>query len=172
MKLRSALLLLSLALAGCAAHAQSVTDVSALTKAALDARPIPWKTGGLDRVPQTIRHLQVVITPGFVRGQHFAWFIAGGRELVVLFSGSSADVAEMGDELSNRYFPEEGLPGDSRSYVILGVLKGPGGPPDPGPGGFPEVYVNMIVRAAVDANVAEVHIDEVRIPGTLTETTK
>ena len=42
----------------------------------------------------------------------------------------------------------------------------------PGPGGFPEVYVNMIVRAAVDANVAEVHIDEVRIPGTLTETTK
>ena len=170
MKLRSALLLLSLALAGCAAHAQGVPDVS---KAALDARPIPWKTGSLQMVPEAIRHLQVVITPGFARGQHFAWFVNGGRDLVIVFSGTSSDVDEIGNELANRYFPEEGLPGDRRGYVILGVLKGPGpgGPgPDPGPSGFPDWYVRMIMRASVDANLAQIHIDEVQVPGTAEKT--
>jgi hypothetical protein len=159
-KLRSALLLLSLVLAGCAAHAQGVTEGYKPTKEALDARPIPWKTGGLERVPQTIRHLQVVMTPGFQKGQHFAWFLAGGREVVVVVSGSSSDIDEMSTELSNRYFPEEGVPGDTRSYVILGVLKGPGGPPDPGPGGFPEAYVVMVTHAAFDVNIAQIHVDE------------
>jgi hypothetical protein len=162
-KLRSALLLLSFVLAGCAAHAQGVTDSYKPTKEVLEARPIPWKTGGLERVPQTIRHLQVVMTPGFQKGQHFAWFLAGGRELVVVFSGSSSDIDEMSTELSNRYFPEESVPGDSRSYVILGVLKGPGGPPDPGPIGFPEAYVTMVTRAAFDVNIAQVHVDEARV---------
>jgi hypothetical protein len=163
-KLRSALLLLSFVLAGCTAHAQEVPDGSKATRDALSARPVPWRTGSLQMVPETIRHLQVIITPGFQRGQHFAWFIAGGRELVVVFSGNSTDVDEMGTELSDRYFPEQGLPGDQRSYVILGILKGPGGPPDPGPGGFPEAYVNMVVRASVDANIMQIHVDEARIP--------
>jgi hypothetical protein len=163
-KPRSALLLLSLVLAGCAAHAQGVTEGYKPTKEALEARPIPWKTGALELVPQAIRHLQVVMTPGFRKGEHFAWFLAGGRDVVVVFSASSSDLDEMGTELSNRYFPEQEIPGDSRSYVILGVLKGPGGPPDPGPVGFPELYVGMITRAAFDANVAQVHVDEVRIP--------
>ena len=69
MKLRSALLLLSLALAGCAAHAQGVTEGYKPSAEALNARPIPWKTGSLQLVPETIRHLQVMITPGFQRGQ-------------------------------------------------------------------------------------------------------
>jgi hypothetical protein len=162
-KPRSALLLLSLALAGCAAHAQGVTEGSKPTREALDAKPIPWKTGSLSLVPETIRHLQVVMTPGFQRGQHFAWFLAGGRDVVVVFSASSGDLDEMSNELNNRYFPEEGVPGDKRSYIILGALKGPGGPPDPGPGGFPEAYVAMVTRAAVDVNIAQVHIDEARV---------
>jgi hypothetical protein len=162
-KLRSALLLLSLALAGCAAHAQGVTDGSKPTKEALNARPVPWKTGSLQLVPEGIRHLQVIMTPGFHRGEHFAWFLAGGRDVVVVFSASSGDLDEMANELNNRYFPEEGLPGDKRSYVILGALKGPGGPPDPGPVGFPEAYVVMVTRAAVDANVAQVHVDEAAV---------
>ena len=163
MKLRSALLLLSLVLAGCAAHAQGVTEAKP-TKEALEARPVPWKTGSLQLVPETIRHLQVVMTPGFRRGAHFAWFLAGGKELVIVFSGSSSDIDEMSTELANRYFPEEGVPGDTRSYVIVGILKGPGGPPDPGPIGFPEVYVGMILKAALEINVAQIHIDEVKIP--------
>lgn len=172
MKLRSALLLLSLAIAGCAAHAQGVGDGSKPTREALDARPVPWKTGSLDMVPTTIRHLQVIITPGFLRGQKFAWFTAGGRDVVVVFSASSSDIAEMSDELSNRYFPEQGVPGDRRSYIILGSLKGPGGPPDPGPGGFPEAYVVMVMHAAFDTNLAQVHVDEAQIPGTVAEPTK
>jgi hypothetical protein len=164
-KLRSALLLLSLALVGCAAHAQGVSEGSKPTREALEARPIPWKTGSLQMVPETILHLEVIITPGFQRGQHFAWFIAGGRELVVVFSGNSTAVDEMSSELSERYFPEEGgAPGDRRSYVILGTIKGPGGPPDPGPGGFPEAYVVMVMRAAFDANILQIHVDEARIP--------
>jgi hypothetical protein len=170
-KLRSALLLLSLALAGCAAHAQGVPDGSKPTREALEARPVPWRTGSLQMVPETIRHLQVIITPGFQRGQHFAWFTAGGRDVVVVFSGSSSDIDEMNNELNNRYFPEQGLPGDRRSYVILGSLKGPGGPPDPGPVGFPELYVVMVMRAAFDANILQIHVDEVRIPQ-IEETTK
>jgi hypothetical protein len=141
-----------------------VTEGSKPTKEALEARPVPWKTGSLQLVPETIRHLQVVMTPGFVRGQHFAWFLAGGKDLVIVFSGSSSDIDEMSTELANRYFPEEGVPGDTRSYVIVGILKGPGGPPDPGPGGFPEVYVTMIQKAALEINVAQIHIDEVHIP--------
>jgi hypothetical protein len=169
-KLRSALLLLSLALAGCAAHAQGVSDGSKPSAEALSARPIPWKTGSLQLVAEDIRHLQVIITPGFQRGQHFAWFTAGGREVVVVFSGSSTDIDEMSNELNGRYYPEQGLPGDRRSFVILGSLKGPGNPPDPGPGGFPEAYVVMVMRAAFDANIMQIHLDEARIPQI--ETTK
>ena len=165
MKLRSALLLLSLALAGCAAHAHGVTEGAKPTREALEARPIPWKTGSLQLVPETIRHLQVVITRGFQRGQHFAWFTNGGRDVLVVFSASSSDIDEMSNELNNRYFPEEGgVPGDGRSHVIVGILKGPGGPPDPGPIGFPEAYVVMVMRAAFDANILQIHVDEARIP--------
>jgi hypothetical protein len=171
-KLRSALLLLSLALAGCAAHAQGVSEGPKPSAEALNARPIPWKTGSLDRVPEDLRHLQVVITRGFARGQHFAWFIGGGRDVVVVFSASSTDVDEMNNELNERYYAESGgLPGDRRSYVILGAIKGPGNPPDPGPGGFPEAYVVMVIRAAFEANIVQIHIDEARIPQT-EETTK
>jgi len=162
-KLRSALLLLSLVLAGCAAHAQGMTEGYQPTKEALEARPIPWKTGALELVPQTIRHLQVVMTPGFQKGEHFAWFLAGGRDVVVVFSASSSDLDEMSTELANRYFPEEGVPGDTRSYVILGAIKGPGNPPDPGPGGFPEFYVVMVMRASFEANVMQVHVDEAQV---------
>ena len=172
MKLRSALLLLSLALAGCAAHAQGVSEGPKPSAEALSARPIPWKTGDLERVPTTILHLQVIITPGFARGEHFAWFTAGGRDVVVVFSASGADIDEMTAELNNRYFPEQGVPGDRRSFVIVGTYKGPGGPgPDPGPGGFPEWYVVMLMRAAFEINVAQVHIDQTQV-GTITEPTK
>ena len=163
MKIRSVLLLLSLALAGCAAHAQGVSEGSKPTREALEARPIPWKTGSLQLVPETIGHLQVVITDGFRRGQNFAWFIAGGRDVVVVFAISSGDVDEMNNELNERYFSEGGLPGDRRSYVILGAIKGPGNPPDPGPGGFPELYVVMVMRAAFEANVMQVHVDEAQV---------
>src|SRR5262245_60831601 len=111
--MRAALLLLSLAIAaGCSAHAQGVTEGAKPTKEALNARPIPWKTGSLDLVPTTIQHLQVVITPGYERGQHFAWFTAGGRDVVVVFSGRANDIDEMTSELDHRYYPEGGVPGD------------------------------------------------------------
>ena len=164
MKLRSALLLLSLALAGCAAHAQGVSEGYKPSAEALNARPIPWKTGSLQMVPETIQHLQVIITPGFQRGQKFAWFTSGGRDVVVVFSASVADVEEMNEELNGRYLEEQGMPGDRRSYVILGSYKGPGNPPDPGPIGFPEFYVVMVMRAAFEANIMQIHIDEVRVP--------
>jgi hypothetical protein len=166
-KLRSALLLLSLALAGCAAHAQGVSEGSKPTREALEARPVPWKTGSLQLVPEDIGHLQVIITRGFDRGQHFAWLLSGGRNLVVVFSGSAIDMDEMTNELNDRYMPEGGIPGDRRSFVILGSIKGPGNPPDPGPIGFPEPYVVMVMRAAFDANIMQIHVDEARI-----ETTK
>ena len=166
MKLRSVLLLLSLALAGCSAHAQGVSEGPKPTREALEARPIPWKTGSLERVPEDLRHLQVIITRGFERGQHFAWFVSGGRDVVVVFSGNATDMDEMNQELNDRYMPEGGIPGDRRSYVILGTIKGPGGgPPDPGPIGFPEMYVVMVIRAAFDANIMQIHVDEARIPG-------
>jgi hypothetical protein len=165
-KLRSALLLLSLALAGCSAHAQGVSDGPKPSAEALNARPIPWKTGSLQLVSEEIRHLQLIVTRGFQRGQHFAWFVAGGRDVVVVFSGSSTDLDEMYNELSDRYNPEGGIPGDGRSHVILGTIKGPGGPPDPGPVGFPELYVAMVMRAAFDANIMQIHVDEARIPQT------
>jgi hypothetical protein len=163
-KLRSALLLLSLALAGCAAHAQGVSEGPKPSTEALNARPIPWKTGSLQLVPETIQHLQVIITPGFARGSKFAWFTAGGRDVVVVFSASIDDVEEMNAELNGRYLETQGTPGDRRSYVILGSYKGPGNPPDPGPGGFPEAYVVMVMRAAFDANILQIHVDEARVP--------
>ena len=159
MNLRIACLLLSIATVGCAAHAQGVTP----SKEALSAKPIPWKEGSLDLIPTTISHLQVIITPGFERGQHFAWFMAGGRDVVQVFSASNTDVDEMTSELNRRYFPEEGVPGDKRSFVIFGTYKGPGGPPDPGPIGWPELYVVMVVQAAFDVNIAQVHVDEARV---------
>lgn len=163
MNLRIACLLLSIATVACAAHAQGVTEGAQPTKEALAARPIPWKEGSLDLIPTTILHLQVIITPGFQRGQHFAWFTAGGRDVVQVFSASNSDVDEMTDELNRRFFPEEGVPGDKRAFVIFGTYKGPGGPPDPGPVGFPELYVAMVMQAAFDINVAQVHVDQARV---------
>lgn len=171
MKLRYVSLLMSLAIAACTAHAQGVTDGSKPTREALNARPIPWKTGSLDMVPTTILHLQVIVTPGYSRGSHFAWFFAGGRDVVVVFSASSSDIDEMNSELDHRYFPTEGSIGDRRSFVILGSYKGPGGPPPPDPGGFPVSYVEMVTQAAFDTNIAEVHIDEARA-GTAIEIAK
>jgi hypothetical protein len=161
--LRYACLLMSIATAACTAHAQGVSEGAKPTAAALNARPVPWKTGSLDLIPTTILHLQVIITPGFQRGQHFAWFTAGGRDVVIVFSASNDDIDEMNDELNRRYVPEQGVPGDKRSYIILGSYKGPGGPPDPGPIGFPEAYVVMVMRAAFDVNIAQIHIDEARV---------
>jgi hypothetical protein len=158
--LRTTCLLMSIATAACAAHAQGVSEGPQPTREALSARPIPWKTGSLDLVPTTILHLQVIITPGFERGQHFAWFTRGGKEVVVVFSASTSDVDEMSDELNGRYIPEQGVPGDNRSFVIFGTYKGPGGPPPPDPGGFPIAYVELVMQAAFDTNVAQVHADQ------------
>ena len=160
MNLRTVCLLMSIATAACAAHAQGVSEGSQPTREALNVKPIPWKTGSLDLVPTTIQHLQVIVTPGFLRGQHLAWFTAGGKEVVVVFSASTSDVDEMSDELNRRYFPEQGVPGDKRGFVIYGTFKGPGGPPPPDPGGFPVAYVELVMQAAFDINVAQIHTDQ------------
>jgi hypothetical protein len=159
-KLRYAYLLLSIVVAACSAHAQGVTEGSKPSAAALDARPIPWKSGSLELVPTTIQHLQVVVTPGFRRGEKFAWFTAGGSDVVVVFRATSDDVDEMTNELNRRYLPAQGAPGDKRSWAIFGTFKGPGGPPPPDPGGFPGPYVEMVMRVAFDLNIAAIHVDE------------
>jgi hypothetical protein len=161
--LRYACLLMSIATAACAAHAQGVTEGAQPTREALSAKPVPWKTGSLDLVPTTILHLQVIITPGFERGQNFAWFTRGGREVVVVFSATNSDVDEMSDELNRRYFPEEAVPGDKRSFIIFGTYKGPGGPPPPDPGGFPVAYVELVMKLSFDVNIAQIHLDDADI---------
>lgn len=170
MKLRYVSLLLSIAIAGCAAHAAGLSEAPKPNAAALNARPIPWKTGALERVPTTIPHLQVVVTPGFAtragfEPEHFAWLTSGGSDVVVVFSGSTDDMDEMSNEINRRYFPTQGVPGDKRSFVILGAYKGPGGPPPPDPGGFPGGYVEMVMRIAFSVNIAQVQLDRAPIEG-------
>lgn len=162
MNLRTAyLLLMSIALAACAAHAQGVSEGPKPSPKALEAKPVPWRTGALEMVPTTIQHLQVIVTPGYRKGEHFAWFTAGGSDVVVVFRASDSDVDEMNDEINQRYVASAGtIPGDRRSWVIYGTYKGPGGPPDPGPTGFPEAYVVIVMRLAFDLNLAAIHLDE------------
>jgi hypothetical protein len=154
---------MSVVVAACSAHAQGVSEGPKPSRAALDARPIPWKTGSLELIPTTIQHLQVIVTPGFKRGEHFAWFTAGGSDVVVVFHATSDDVDEMNNELNRRYLPSQGVPGDKRSFVIFGTYKGPGGPPDPGPGGFPGPYVELVMKLSFDVNIAQIHLDEARL---------
>src|SRR5262245_54501709 len=152
--------LISLAMVACTPIPQPQPPRPSRT--ALEAKPIPWKTGSLSLVPATVQHLQVVVTPGYVKGQQFAWLVANGTDVAVVFSGSSADVAELSAELAHRYFVAEPVIGDRRSYVILGSYHGPL-PPPPDPPGFPGLYVEEVLALAFHANLAQTKLDEAAV---------
>jgi hypothetical protein len=157
MRLASSLLL---AIAACAARPgpNNVTAPPA-TRAALAARPSVWserdKTAAL--FPRSIGRLQIVVTPGWAEGEHYAWLISNGTDVVRVFRARSTEIGEIVDAAIKTVYPTVGTPLDQLSIGVLGVIHKPP-PPPPDPGGLPEGYVQQVMHTAwgIDQQQAKV----------------
>jgi hypothetical protein len=98
-----------------------------------------------------VKHLQLVITPGWKNGEHFTWLISGGTDVVSVYHSTGKDLSEIVSEVVQVSF-SPGAVLDRRSFVILGSFKGPP-PPPPDPGGFPGSYVEGVFNAAFRLNL-------------------
>jgi len=148
MRLASFLLL---AIAACAARPVGPNDVTApaATRAALAAKPLVWserdKTAAL--FPRSIGRLQIVVTPGWVEGEHYAWLISNGTDVLRVFRARSTEIGDIVDAAIKTVYPTVGTPLDQLSIGVLGVIHKPP-PPPPDPGGLPELYVQDVMRKA------------------------
>jgi hypothetical protein len=124
-----------------------------IPRSAFAAKPAAWSRTSLEAltVPKTAKHLQLIVTPGWAKGEHFAWLIADGTEVLAVYRTLTSELGEVIDEASHRYFSNVPSIIDSRSFVILGSYKPPP-PPPPDPGGFPGGYVQSIMLTAQALN--------------------
>jgi hypothetical protein len=150
--LRLVTLSISFVFVACAAQASGPSGVPKPSRAALAAKPVEWakRSPGTLLVPSSTKHLQLVVTPGWTKQEHFAWLIAEGTEVVTVYRSTNKDLGEILGEVLQRYFPSSSFQ-DTRSFVILGSIKGPP-PPPPDPGGFPVPYVESVLAAAFRLN--------------------
>jgi hypothetical protein len=153
--------LLILALAACSARAIGPNDVTAppASRTALAAKPSIWAVRDRSAVlfPKAIGRLQIVVTPGWAEGEHYAWLISNGTDVVRVFRARSTEIGNIVDTAIQTVYPTVGTPLDQLSIGILGSFHKPP-PPPPDPGGFPEAYVQEVMRTAWRINREQVQV--------------
>jgi hypothetical protein len=129
------------------------------SRAALEAKPVVWarRDPAVAVIPLTIERLQVIITPGWARGEHFAWLISNGTEVIRVYRCASTEIGEVVDAAIRTIYPTVGTPLDQASFVIVGSIHTPP-PPPPDPSGFPGIYVEQVVRTAWNMNREQIQI--------------
>lgn len=108
--------------------------------------------------PTTSKRRSLVVSRGWATDENFVWYIADGRTVVSVYktiSRTELDTA-ISRFVRDIVLPTHSSPTDSTSWGIAGsISKPPPPPPEPEPGGFPEYYVDQIMRISMslDDNV-------------------
>lgn len=157
MKLRNWLWpLAALVVGACAARSPGPGPVRAravVPESARSAKPVAWSARAPEDRPWRItKRLQLVTSPGRTRGEHFAWVIANGNQLLRVYQVSSrAELAALVGAVSlDRIDYAEGSAYDNpANWGVAGsIIKIPPPPPPPEPGGFPLFYLEQVFDAA------------------------
>src|SRR5215471_1710457 len=114
------------------------------TRAALEAKPVAWakRDTSVALVPRSLGRLQIVITPGWNAGEHYAWLITNGTDVIRVFRCAGTEIGELVDAAIHTVYPTVGTPLDQVSFGVVGSIHTPP-PPPPDPGGFPGDYVQQ-----------------------------
>ena len=154
LKLPSAsLLLISVMITACGARSAGPPAAPKASRAALAAKPIEWskRDPAVPIWPASVSHGQLIVTGGWAQGEHYAWAISEGTDVVAVYRCTTDQLGEIIDLAGRAFRPTVSKPGDEASFVILGSFKQPP-PPPPDPGGFPGPYVEQVLHAAWTAN--------------------
>src|SRR4051794_16807280 len=87
--------------------------------AALATQPVDWakRDPSAPLVPPSVKHLQVVITPGWSNQDHYAWLVSEGTEVVGLYRLTANDVGQLIAEATRSYAAVSTDPRDRGSFV-------------------------------------------------------
>jgi hypothetical protein len=129
--------------------------------AALAAKPVAFtRRDQITAVLSTsITHLQLVITRGWARDEHFAWLISDGTNVLSVYHITASN--QLGDVIGavvNTVYPTVGTPLERASFGVMGSIHAPPPPPPPEPGGFPQIYVEQVLTAAWRMNQEQVRL--------------
>jgi hypothetical protein len=165
---RYARLLIAMTMAACAARAGGPATVAAAPPAsreALAAKPMVWakRDTSVPLLPTSIGRLQIVITPGWAAGEHYAWLVSNGSDVIRVYRCASTEIGDIVDTAIKTIYPTVGSPLDKISFGVVGSIHAPP-PPPPDPGGFPGDYVQQVMRTAWGMNRQQAQIDAVAVP--------
>ena len=158
---RSASVLIMMVTAACATGSAPPAVAPKASRAALDAKPVLWNSRdpSVPVVPTSIKHLQVVITGGWSKDEHYAWLISDGTDVIRLYRCSGTEISDIVEAAVRTVYPTKGTPLDAMSIGVLGAIHNPGPPPPPDPGGVPELYVQQVMKAAWGMNQEQVQAE-------------
>lgn len=130
------------------------------SRAALEAKPVAWATRdtSVPVFPRSIGRLQIVITPGWVEGEHYAWLITNGTDVIRVYRSRSTEIGDIVDAAVRTIYPTAGTPLDKLSIGVVGSIHKPP-PPPPDPGGFPGDYVQQVMRTAWGMNREQIQLN-------------
>lgn len=145
-------ILMACAVTACAARAAGPATVLAApppSQQVLATKVVAWSRDMAPRaLPAQTKRVQLIITPGWARDEHYAWLISGGTELIAVFRCTTTQRSEIFDAASRLVMPTVGTPLDKIAFGVLGSIKPPP-PPPPDPGGEPGLVVERLPRAYV-----------------------
>ena len=149
-KQRWSMLLIGVFVAACAARTGGPPEAPKPSREALAAKPIEWsqRERGAALVPASVKRLQMVITPGWEKGEHLAWLISDGTEVIAVYHSTGNSVGEIVDAVAHVVYASEGGVADRLSWVLMGAFNPRPPPPPPGPGGMPQIYVEQVMGTA------------------------
>ena len=135
------------------------------SRAALEAKPTAWaaRDTSVPLFSRSIGRLQIVITPGWAAGEHYAWLITNGTDVISVFRSRSSEIGDIVDAAVRTIYPTAGTPLDKLSIGVVGSIHKPP-PPPPDPGGFPGDYVQQVMRTAWGMNRQQAQLDAVGVP--------
>jgi len=152
----------------CAARAVGPPPAPPLSPRVFAARVVPWDGREVAplALPALAKRVQLIITPGWAADEHFAWLIADGTDVVLVYRCTASQRAEIVETANRVFVPVAGSPLDKASWIILGSTKPPP-PPPPDPGGhdggrveyLPRVYVQNVVNTAWEINHQQEQIE-------------
>lgn len=128
--------------------ASQMPPITVTTRA---TRPVEWRLRDPDAAlwPSSTRRLQIIITPGWERGEHFAWLISDGNKVIKLYRASSRDLnGLLAEVFGNLTKAEQQAPTASLSYGGAGTVIKPTTPDPPPAPILPGSYVDSVMKAA------------------------
>ena len=164
---KSQMLILSVVvmITACGAHTTKPQVAPQPSAAALAAKPVLWSTREPTArlIPVSTRRVQLIITPGWTKGEHFAWLISDGSDVLAVYKANGSDLSDIVAGVVHSYYPTVANPTDKVSISVMGSFHAPP-PPPPDPPGFPGVYVQEVMHAAWTMNRESARFDAPATP--------